>query len=728
MEQLSSGKRINSAADDAAGLSIATRMESQVRGLNQAMRNAADGQSMVDTAEGAMDEMTNMLQRMRELSLQAANGSNNDVDRSALNSEVDQLKAEIDRIVSTTTFNGKSLLDGEMNSTLQIGVNAGETLDFEIANMGTASLGAISGAPASQGVTSASFEGKEAVATVSQMTFNGNDSYNFKLKLDLGNTSGANNESGFDTFDITADVSAGSAADVAAKINAAIRDVSLAADGGQEAPDNAARYVRASAANNVVTIENLYGGDISVGLLDDGSHISNSGGTIDFSSVVKDTSTSNPSDNTLLGSNANIRTTFANDGGNAADGFAGVIEKQVVDSSDFDAAAASGSNSGEYRMHVGDQYIDFADPAPTGYADGDALATAILSGAASTGQSGSQLLTELGISLTPDALAGPNVTFEWDAAGSQSAITFSNVFTAQETDAVEDSGEDRVVPDAAYETVKFGSIAGLLEAKTYSFSFTEGVSAVDALEVSMSGQLSVAKLANLLNSEAAAWETANDKTYRYEFSEADDGSLLATSKMALPTAGDAAVEQTGRGAATLHKLTMGTTDAEASAALTDFTTADLTVNTNSYTVSVDNRGSAVTLSGFTASANDEVGLQELADEFNDHSTFQSLGLTASLNSANALVVTSDTGGAETIVIQIGGVDASTYSLDSDGGEPVNMVIDLGSDAADLVGEDDSFTLQRRRERNSVFGYCRRIFCRDEWQCGYDFFRWPDANR
>ena len=97
-ERLSSGNRINSAKDDAAGLAIANRMTSQVRGLNQAVRNANDGISMVQTAEGALQEATNILQRMRELSIQAANGSYEDVDRSRLDSEVQLLKVELDRI------------------------------------------------------------------------------------------------------------------------------------------------------------------------------------------------------------------------------------------------------------------------------------------------------------------------------------------------------------------------------------------------------------------------------------------------------------------------------------------------------------------------------------------------------------------------------------------------------------------------------------------------------
>jgi len=99
MQALSSGKRINSASDDAAGIAIASRMEAQVRGLNQAIRNAADGQAMVDTAEGAMDEISSMLQRMRELAIQSANDTNSDNDREALNLEIDALISEIDRVV-----------------------------------------------------------------------------------------------------------------------------------------------------------------------------------------------------------------------------------------------------------------------------------------------------------------------------------------------------------------------------------------------------------------------------------------------------------------------------------------------------------------------------------------------------------------------------------------------------------------------------------------------------
>jgi flagellin len=133
MERLSSGLRINSAKDDAAGLAISTGMQSQIKGINQGVRNANDGISMAQTAEGSMDEMTNILQRMRELSVQASNDTNSSSNRASIQKEVDQLYSELDRIAETTQFNGINLLDGSNKSTtLQIGANSGETLSFSI--------------------------------------------------------------------------------------------------------------------------------------------------------------------------------------------------------------------------------------------------------------------------------------------------------------------------------------------------------------------------------------------------------------------------------------------------------------------------------------------------------------------------------------------------------------------------------------------------------------------
>jgi flagellin len=127
MQRLSSGLRVNSAKDDAAGLAISERMNSQVRGLNVAARNANDGISLAQTAEGALGKVGDMLQRMRELAVQSANGTNNADDRKALQAEVTQLRQEIDRVAKTTAFNGTKLLDGSLaNATFQVGANAGE--------------------------------------------------------------------------------------------------------------------------------------------------------------------------------------------------------------------------------------------------------------------------------------------------------------------------------------------------------------------------------------------------------------------------------------------------------------------------------------------------------------------------------------------------------------------------------------------------------------------------
>jgi flagellin len=140
-ERLSSGLRINGAKDDAAGLAITNRITAQVRGLNQAVRNSNDGISLAQTAEGALNETTNILQRMRELSVQAANDTNNDADRASLQAEVAQLKDELDRIATTTNFNGNKLLDGSfLARDLQVGANVGETLTVSVASASTKDL------------------------------------------------------------------------------------------------------------------------------------------------------------------------------------------------------------------------------------------------------------------------------------------------------------------------------------------------------------------------------------------------------------------------------------------------------------------------------------------------------------------------------------------------------------------------------------------------------------
>ncbi|MEW5056364.1 MAG: flagellin [Cycloclasticus sp.] len=142
LERLSSGLRINSAKDDAAGLAISERFTSQIRGLNQAQRNANDGVSLAQTAEAALGSSSDMLQRIRELAVQSANATNSDSDRAALQGEATQLLSELSRVATQSSFNGRNLLDGTFGTVdFQVGANAGETIQASTANFSTSSYG-----------------------------------------------------------------------------------------------------------------------------------------------------------------------------------------------------------------------------------------------------------------------------------------------------------------------------------------------------------------------------------------------------------------------------------------------------------------------------------------------------------------------------------------------------------------------------------------------------------
>ncbi|WP_372766409.1 flagellin [Pseudoalteromonas sp.] len=143
-QRLSSGLRINSAADDAAGLQISDRLQSQINGLNQGNRNANDGISLAQTAEGAMDEITGMFQRVRTLAQQSANGSNTDEDRLAIQEEIRQLTAEVNRVAADTTFGGRNLLDGSYEASFQVGADAVQTIGFSMQNVGGSATGSLS--------------------------------------------------------------------------------------------------------------------------------------------------------------------------------------------------------------------------------------------------------------------------------------------------------------------------------------------------------------------------------------------------------------------------------------------------------------------------------------------------------------------------------------------------------------------------------------------------------
>ncbi|MEI8606044.1 flagellin N-terminal helical domain-containing protein [Pseudoalteromonas sp. B160] len=167
-KRLSSGLRINSAADDAAGLQISDRLQSQILGLNQGNRNANDGISLAQTAEGALDEITSTFQRIRTLAQQSANGSNTDEDRLAIQEEIRQLSDEVNRIATDTTFGGQNLLDGSYSASFQVGADAVQTIGFSMQSVGdTANSLAANGGFTISGVAGvASAVGGKALSTL----------------------------------------------------------------------------------------------------------------------------------------------------------------------------------------------------------------------------------------------------------------------------------------------------------------------------------------------------------------------------------------------------------------------------------------------------------------------------------------------------------------------------------------------------------------------------------
>jgi len=235
MTRLASGLRINSARDDAAGLQISNRLTSQINGLSVAMRNANDGISMAQTAEGAMQESTNILQRMRDLSIQAANATNSTVDRKALQEEIVQLKNELDRIANTTTFGGQKLLDGsfgvqqfqvgsQANETIAISINSAQTDDLGSARYKMAGSNLATSANSTLGAASAGTTHLMA-ATSEVLTVDG---------INTGQVSIANSDS---------------AADIEAKINAIFNTTGVSSD-----------------AKTVVSLEGLAGADAGEGI------------------------------------------------------------------------------------------------------------------------------------------------------------------------------------------------------------------------------------------------------------------------------------------------------------------------------------------------------------------------------------------------------------------------------------------------------------------------------
>ncbi len=307
LQRLSSGLRINSAKDDAAGLAISERFTAQIKGLNQAARNANDGISLAQTAEGAMAAVGNNLQRIRELAVQSANATNSDSDRQALQAEVKQLQAEINRVANNTEFNGQRLLDGNFkDASFQVGANAGQTIEFGVSSVKAADIGAIAkgtstsavSANAADGVTitigsgdtksidsSSNYEGTEEGQTedsayAKAAALNAANIANFKVtaKTEATQTVGTIGGGAGDTYSLNIngvdiynaeDVSLASgntlnAANLRDKINSFSSDTGVSA-----AIDSAGDLVLTAADGRNIDVTEVGGGTITAGPLSD---------------------------------------------------------------------------------------------------------------------------------------------------------------------------------------------------------------------------------------------------------------------------------------------------------------------------------------------------------------------------------------------------------------------------------------------------------------------------
>lgn len=418
LQRLSSGLRINSAKDDAAGLSIANRFTSQIRGLDQAVRNANDAISLSQTAEGAMDESSNILQRIRELSVQSANSTNSALDRLSLQGEVNQLVSEMDRIAQTTTFNGLKLLDGSFSAqSFQVGANSRETVNVSVAAATTDKLGV------NKVDTNNTTYGVEVPAAAAQAAT--------KSTLFGQRLAGATVTAALDTQILAQTISI-------TDPNGTINTVSVAAgtnrDAGQLAIDLSAQNgVAASASNSVVfgnTLANTQDGDtVSFDL------IARDGGTPETVSFVYKAATFDTDlDNALATAIGNINSTNGDTdlsyaaGSNtmvSASGFnIGVENFAVQDNASVTFSAFGGDNAENISFTVDGTAISFQ--LDTGSQSNTAtnlstdLSTQLGAGYEISQSGGSVTLTKL------DGTAVVIAAFTGDDATSDTTMTMAN--------------------------------------------------------------------------------------------------------------------------------------------------------------------------------------------------------------------------------------------------------------------------------------------------------------
>lgn len=363
IQRLSSSLRINSAKDDAAGLAISERMTAQIRGMNQAVRNANDGISLSQTAEGAMGETTTILQRMRELAVQSANATNNSGDRGAIQEEVNQLKSELDRISNNTEFNGQRILDGSFSgASFQVGANANQTISFSIGSVKSSAIGGIAAETGSEVAGAAATDitisvGGGAATTINSSagftgTANGQDATSAYAKA------AAINDAGISGLSVTASTSGtqtvgaigGTAGDT---YNLTLNGVAVFTN--QDVATALSNSALRDAINNVSdqtgVIASLNGGDLSL-VAADGRNITVTESGTGFTAGTDGISvTGGDFDGALRGSLSISATDSIAIGGTVANlGLSAAIAKDALGVNSIDVSTADGAQTAIKRL------------------------------------------------------------------------------------------------------------------------------------------------------------------------------------------------------------------------------------------------------------------------------------------------------------------------------------------------------------------------------------------
>ncbi len=652
-ERLASGKRINTAADDAAGLSISNRMTSQIRGLDQAVRNANDGISLIQTAEGALDESTNILQRMRELAVQSSNGIYSDSDRATLDAEVQQLVSELDRIAETTSFNGQKILDGSQGTVdLQVGSERAETISFEIEAVNSSTLGL--------GSTTSDLSGADIAASLSLDA--GDVLINGQALGAFSSTTGATNESLQNLID---DVNTNISGVTASGYNTI--EASTVGDGvltGGDSFDITVHAIDAGAdvtysVTDTSTLEEMVtainektGGAVVAAINDDGKlTLSNTTGA---AMTITDDTTSDAASGGLNGVYQGALALSSDDGSAITVTKGANGTDQDLENLGFRQIAAAGEvvgeelSSGEQTtaLNVNDLSINGVAIAATNATDGHNLANKVANINAVTDQTG----------VTASVVA--EESFDIDLSRSFATVTGTTAGSATNIAGYTDNGDNATgdVLRLNGHDVTTEVIAG---------------SAADGVE-------GIAEALNDLTATTGVSASVNSNGFL---------ELISDGNISLTTVGSAAWTDAGAGVATTNAAANGGLGADdGSLIINGFEVTNIDLDTVDNAVSEINAASANTGVTATLDSNGEIkfsGTSQItiqAGNENGQGTAKALGITFDTNSISTGDGDSGTEGADSITLE------ARIKLDSEDDAPLS--VELTTNGATATGLSD----------------------------------------